>query len=98
MKINHLTQADLAAHAKMDIMMTSNVLRTLEGKGLVICSPYPTDTRAKSLSITAQDANLLFRQFKLLKRLTTIFSTGLAQVMLKIQSTFTGAIAANQSE
>ncbi len=53
-----LTQADLAAHAKMDVMMTSNVLRTLEDKGLILRNPHPTDTRAKSLAVTGKGLKL----------------------------------------
>ncbi|MCA9935452.1 MAG: MarR family transcriptional regulator [Ardenticatenaceae bacterium] len=47
-----LTQAQLASHAQMDTMMTSNVLRTLEAKGLLTRDAHPTDMRAKSLTIT----------------------------------------------
>ncbi len=47
-----ITQVELASHAKMDVMMASNVLRTLEDKGLILRNPHPTDTRAKSLAIT----------------------------------------------
>lgn len=53
-----LTQVDLANHAKMDVMMTSNVLRTLEEKGLILRNAHPTDTRAKSLSITSKGLEL----------------------------------------
>jgi len=53
-----LTQVELANHAKMDVMMTSNVLRTLEEKGLVKRSPHPTDTRAKSLAVTSKGRDL----------------------------------------
>ena len=53
-----LTQVDLASHAKMDVMMASNVLRTLEEKGLVLRNAHPTDTRAKSLSITSKGLEL----------------------------------------
>ena len=47
-----ITQVELAHHAKMDVMMTSNVLRTLEAKGLILRNPHPTDTRARSLAVT----------------------------------------------
>lgn len=47
-----VTQASLAAYAKTDVMMTSTVLRTLEERGLVRRDPHPTDTRARSLSLT----------------------------------------------
>lgn len=50
---NPLTQVELAALAKMDVMMTSNVLRTLEKKGLLVRAAHPLDARAKTLSITA---------------------------------------------
>ena len=53
-----LTQIDLASHAKMDVMMASNVLRTLEEKGLIVRNPHPTDTRAKSLAVTARGLKL----------------------------------------
>ena len=53
-----LTQIDLASHAKMDVMMTSNVLRTLEEKGLILRKPHPTDTRAKSLTVTSKGLKL----------------------------------------
>jgi DNA-binding MarR family transcriptional regulator len=48
----NLTQVELASLARLDVMMTSNVLRTLEKKGLILRSPHPSDTRAKLLSVT----------------------------------------------
>ena len=53
-----ITQIDLAHHAKMDVMMTSNVLRTLEHKGLLERQSHPTDTRAKSLVVTGKGREL----------------------------------------
>ena len=47
-----LTQAQLAHHAQIDVMMTSQVLRTLEEKGLVHREAHPRDTRANLLSVT----------------------------------------------
>ena len=47
-----VTQARLAAHAKLDVMMTSQVLRALEGRGLLERRPHPSDTRAKALRLT----------------------------------------------
>ncbi len=49
-----LTQAALASHAKMDTMMVSNVLRTLEEKGLIARTSHPTDTRAKAITETSK--------------------------------------------
>ncbi|WP_308465722.1 MarR family winged helix-turn-helix transcriptional regulator [Rathayibacter soli] len=48
-----LTQADLAEFAGTDVMMTSQVLRTLETKGLISRAHHPTDGRARVLLPTA---------------------------------------------
>jgi DNA-binding MarR family transcriptional regulator len=47
-----LTQNELAVHAGTDPMMTSQVLRTLERKGLVSRNSHPSDGRAKLLAAT----------------------------------------------
>jgi DNA-binding MarR family transcriptional regulator len=39
-------------------MMTSQVLRALEGKGLVERSAHPTDARARALTVTPDGARL----------------------------------------
>ncbi|MGL4766837.1 MAG: MarR family winged helix-turn-helix transcriptional regulator [Formosimonas sp.] len=47
-----ITQTRLAKHAKLDMMMTSQVLRTLAGKGLLLRTAHPVDTRAKTITLT----------------------------------------------
>ncbi|MFT3715923.1 MAG: MarR family transcriptional regulator [Gordonia sp. (in: high G+C Gram-positive bacteria)] len=47
-----VTQRELATHAGTDVMMTSQVLRTLETKGLITRSPHPSDGRAIVLAPT----------------------------------------------
>jgi DNA-binding MarR family transcriptional regulator len=47
------TQAQLAAQAGTDQMMTSQVLRKLESRGLLERAPDPRDTRARRLRLTA---------------------------------------------
>ena len=54
-----VTQVRIASHAKVDVMMTSQVLRTLEAKGLVLRTPHPTDTRAKCVAVTAAGKKLV---------------------------------------
>jgi DNA-binding MarR family transcriptional regulator len=49
-----VSQATLSRHARTDIMMTSQVVRTLEKKGLLTRTIHPTDTRAKVVSLTAE--------------------------------------------
>ena len=48
-----VTQRELANHAGTDVMMTSQVLRTLESKGYITRSQHPTDGRAITLAPTA---------------------------------------------
>lgn len=55
------TQHQLAEHANTDPMMTSQVLRALEAKGLVERSPHPSDRRALVLRATAVGVELANR-------------------------------------
>ncbi len=52
------TQAALAAQAGTDVKMTSQVIRTLEKKGLVTRDVDAADTRARRLVVTAAGASL----------------------------------------
>ncbi|RJO79898.1 MarR family transcriptional regulator [Nocardia panacis] len=54
-------QRDLAEHAATDPMMTSQVLRALEQKGLIERRDHPSDRRAKSLAPTEAGAALVNR-------------------------------------
>jgi DNA-binding MarR family transcriptional regulator len=56
-----ITQARLARHAKLDTMMTSQVLRALESRGFVERKAHPTDTRAKVLALTAAGRALAWK-------------------------------------
>ena len=47
-----VSQRDLADHAATDPMMTSQVLRALEGRGLVERTRDPDDHRARSVTVT----------------------------------------------
>jgi DNA-binding MarR family transcriptional regulator len=53
------TQRELAQHAGTDPMMTSQVVRKLEARGLVTRAPHPTDARAHHLALTRQGEALL---------------------------------------
>jgi DNA-binding MarR family transcriptional regulator len=56
-----VTQKELAEHARTDPMMTSQVLRALESKGLIERRPHPGDARAKSLHVVPEGAELANR-------------------------------------
>ncbi|HTK07349.1 MAG TPA: MarR family transcriptional regulator [Ktedonobacteraceae bacterium] len=49
-----VSQAILSRYAHTDSMMTSQVVRTLEEKGLLTRTVHPTDTRARVVSLTAE--------------------------------------------
>ena len=60
-KEQQITQVMLAKHTKLDVMMTSQVLRTLESRGLITRNAHPTDTRAKMLKLTPTGKQLAMR-------------------------------------
>ncbi|SRR5258708_1669140 len=60
LKFPPLTQVQIATHAKIDVMLTSNILRTLEKKQLVTRSYSKTDTRAKEIIVTEKGIALLY--------------------------------------
>ena len=49
----HVSQQDVAAQLAMDKMMVSDVVKSLEGKALLMRKPHPHDGRAFSLRLTA---------------------------------------------
>jgi DNA-binding MarR family transcriptional regulator len=55
------SQRDVAEHAEADPMMTSQVLRTLEKRGLVVRNADAADARVKRLSVTPAGARLARR-------------------------------------
>ena len=56
-----VSQRELANHAATDPMMTSQVLRVLERRGLIRRSAHPTDGRARALTVTPQGRTLANR-------------------------------------
>src|SRR5690349_13785618 len=56
-----VTQSALAAMAATDPMMTSQVLRTLESRGLVHRPPHPSDRRARAVAVTDAGRDLANR-------------------------------------
>lgn len=54
-----VTQRTLADYAHTDPMMTSQVLRALEARGLVRREAHPDDARARAVSITPEGVHLV---------------------------------------
>jgi DNA-binding MarR family transcriptional regulator len=55
------SQRELADHAGTDVMMTSQVVRTLEGKGLIHRTADPQDSRVKRLHVTEDGRSVALR-------------------------------------
>jgi DNA-binding MarR family transcriptional regulator len=62
-----VTQRRLADHAAVDAMMTSQVVRGLEERGLVRRSTHPEDRRARALTVTAEGRDLANRAVKVVE-------------------------------
>ena len=93
-----LTQVDLASHAKMDVMMTSNVLRTLEEKGLILRKPHPTDTRAKSLAVTSKGRALAQQTVSVVETIDREFFSALGADAKSFNQSLLRLISANQKD
>jgi len=61
------TQSNVAKFAHTDVMMTSQVIRTLKGKGLVVVEESPSDTRAHVLKVTPAGKQLVERALELVE-------------------------------
>jgi len=58
-KSTSVTQVDIANQSNADRMMVSKVLRTLEEKGFITRQEHETDTRAKTIRLTASGERVL---------------------------------------
>jgi DNA-binding MarR family transcriptional regulator len=66
-------QLALARHAGTDIKMTSQVLRKLEAKGLILREVDPADTRARRLRATPRGAALAEQAIAVVQRVNDAF-------------------------
>ncbi|MFT3978905.1 MAG: MarR family transcriptional regulator [Ferruginibacter sp.] len=58
-KSKSVTQVDIANQSNADRMMVSKVLRTLQEKGFITRTEHKTDTRAKTIRLTAKGEIIL---------------------------------------
>ena len=70
---DRVSQAGLAQSLGADVMMTSQVLRTLESGGLVRRDRDPRDTRARTLALTEAGAAKLRTALPMLEAIDTDF-------------------------
>lgn len=62
------SQRRVAEHAAADVMMTSQVLRVLERRGLVARTTDPSDARVKRLTVTTDGRQLAERAVAIVER------------------------------
>lgn len=72
-----VTQKALAGMAVTDPMMTSQVLRTLESRGLVHRPPHPGDRRARAVAVTDSGRDLTNRAVVAVETCDAAFFAGL---------------------
>jgi DNA-binding MarR family transcriptional regulator len=69
----HPSQRRIADHAGTDPMMTSQVLRVLASKGLIVRESDPSDSRALRIGITKQGVDLALRAVKIVEAVDAAF-------------------------
>jgi DNA-binding MarR family transcriptional regulator len=72
-------QAQVAAQAGTDAVMTSEVLRRLEAKGLLTRDPDPSDARARLVRTTARGAALASSAIALVEGVDAAFFPTVSQ-------------------
>jgi DNA-binding MarR family transcriptional regulator len=89
-----VSQRRLADHAVTDPMMTSQVLRALEQRGLVRREPDPADRRARALIVTGEGAALANRANAAVEACDAAFFAPLAEglpALIRALSTLRGS-------
>ena len=93
-----ITQAMLARHTKLDMMMTSQVLRTLETRGLLQRNPHPTDTRAKVLRLTKEGRKLAWQAVPVVEGVDREFFGALGAQLDRFNRSLFSLIASSTQE
>jgi DNA-binding MarR family transcriptional regulator len=68
-----ITQVRLARQAKTDVMMTSQVLKKLESRGLVSKRPSVSDTRANVVMLTEKGAEKVAKALRIAEKVDSDF-------------------------
>jgi DNA-binding MarR family transcriptional regulator len=70
---NIVSQQDLARHCRIDKMMTSKILRTMQKKGLLTRKKNKMDTRSKTLVLSDEGNDTLSKALKMVDKVDTDF-------------------------
>jgi DNA-binding MarR family transcriptional regulator len=76
---DHPSQVELATFAGTDVKMTSQVVRSLERKGLLRRQTDPADSRALRLQVTRDGARLAPRAIEVVESVDRAFFTGIPE-------------------
>jgi len=90
----HPTQVALASFAGTDVKMTSQVLRSLERRGLIEREPHPADSRARTIAVTATGRRLAPRAIAVVERVDAEY---FADVDVDAAVTLLGRLAAERA-
>jgi DNA-binding MarR family transcriptional regulator len=94
-------QRDLAEAAATDPMMTSQVLRALEARDLVVRRPHPQDGRARALEVTPEGRELANRAVVSVEACDAAFFSalqdGVEAFTRALQTLKSGAVSPNKS-
>ncbi|MEX1188261.1 MAG: MarR family transcriptional regulator [Bacteroidia bacterium] len=80
-----VSQQDLAAHCRIDKMMTSKILRTMQKKGLLTRKKNKIDTRSKNMMLSEEGEQILKQAFKFVDRVDGDFLLPLGLNSLSFQ-------------
>lgn len=72
-----VTQTELSQHSKIDPMTTSTIIRTLQRKGLIEREEHPTDTRAKTITLTENGIKITRQAVKIIEKFDINFFSSL---------------------
>ena len=82
---NIVSQQDLAKHCRIDKMMTSKILRTLQKKALLSRKKNKMDTRSKTLALSEEGETILAKAFKIIDRIDGDFLVSLGLNSMSFQ-------------
>ncbi|MCX2582192.1 MarR family winged helix-turn-helix transcriptional regulator [Pedobacter sp. MR22-3] len=93
-----VTQIDIANQSNADRMMVSKVLRTLEDKKFITRHGHPTDTRAKTIRLTATGETILQKAIISVETADLEFFVGLGANLKTFNSNVANLIEQNNKE
>jgi DNA-binding MarR family transcriptional regulator len=92
-----VTQMALAEHARIDKMMASKLLRTLEAKGLLVRAEHEHDTRAKVIALTPIGTKTLVQAAWAVEEFDKVFFSTLSTQQASLIQPLRALLGANKS-